>query len=439
MMSGMNIPRRIAADIRDRIAHGVLQPGDPVESTRALAARLGCSRGTVVTAYDQLIAEGYLVAETGSGTRINPDLATLHPASSSSTRAATASAPPEKMTRLTPGAPDTTGLITPAWRAAWREAAAVPQEPTPAAGSEDLRAEIASHLRHMRGVMVDPARIVVTAGAREGLGMLLQALGQGLRIGVESPGYPSLRKVPRTLGHTLVEVPVDASGMTEPTKQLDAVIVTPSHQYPSGGSMHAKRRTQLVQWARREGALIIEDDFDSELRYVGQPLPALSALAPDSAVLLGTFSSVLSPALSCGYLVVPGRLVERVTTMRTIFGQPVSAITQAALAHYLASGDARRHTGSIRRAYKRRRNVVTQRLSDVPGLELIPIVGGLHAVIRCSDDIIDRARDLGVDLTPLRDYWGGAQAAEGAVIGFGHLDDETLARALDVIVEAAGA
>ena len=153
----------------------------------------------------------------------------------------------------------------------------------------------------MRGLVVNPDRIIVTAGARDGLALLLNVLGPGT-IGVESPGYPSLRRVPAALGHTIVDLHTDHHGVNPAELQhlqgLDRVLVTPSHQYPSGGSLSGSRRVALTSWAQHTNTVIIEDDFDSELRYVGQPLPALAALAPDHTVLLGTFSSVLSPALA---------------------------------------------------------------------------------------------------------------------------------------------
>lgn len=418
------LPVQIAEALRAQVAAGILLPGEQVPSTRSLARDLGISRGSVVTAYEQLTAEGYLTAAVGSGTVINPHLPhgrapQPHPAPRPT--------PATPRVELTPGLPDTAGIITPEWRAAWRKAAVDP--------SGDLPREVAAHLRHMRGLTVDPAYVVITAGARDGLSVLLRALGGHFRVGVESPGYPSLRRIPQALGHTLVDVPTDAHGVTVPTVDLDVLIVTPSHQHPYGGSLPAARRAELVEWARGNDVLIIEDDFDSELRYVGQPLPALTALAPEHTVLLGTFSSVISPSIACGYLVVPPNLRAGVDRVREVFGQPVGAIPQAALANYLASGALRRHTGRMRRAYKRRRDLVQAALEDTPAT-LLPIHGGLHAVLLCDNAVVDRAASLGLTLTPLSDYWGGVAAEEGVVLGFGHLSDVELAAALELIKQA---
>ena len=425
------IPVRVAAAIRDAINTGMLHPGEKVDSTRTLARQLSVSRGSIVTAFDQLVAEGYLKPAQGSGTIVNPHL-TPTPTEPVTTTVHTATNP--DIIRLSPGLPDTDGLVTPAWRAAWRDAANHPPLTAPLAGLRQLREEVAAHLRHMRGLVVDPGRIIITSGAREGLTLLLRSIGAGLEVGVESPGYPSLRRIPPELGHRLVDVAADTDGVTVPGQRLDALVVTPSHQYPYGGSLPAARRTALVSWARDCDALLIEDDFDSELRYIGQPLPALAALEPERTVLLGTFSSVISPTIGCGFIVVPATLVAALERTRQLTGQPVSAITQQALANFLASGQLRRHTGRMRRAYKRRRDIVIEALG--PGL--LPIAGGLHAVLLCGrpvDEVCASTLRRGVEVTALSDYWGGQAAENGLVLGFGHLKDDTLMTALKVLRE----
>ncbi|MBG9325484.1 PLP-dependent aminotransferase family protein, partial [Corynebacterium belfantii] len=188
--------------------------------------------------------------------------------------------------------------------------------------------------------------------------------------------------------------------------------------------------------------LIIEDDFDSELRHVGQPLPALFALAPHHTALLGTFSSLISPQVSCGYIVAPPHLVPRLIELRTIFGNTASGITQEALAQYLSSGALRRRTQNLRRIYRRRRDTVIAILGSIPGTTLSPIVGGLHAVLACTrpeTDILQRCRQHGIIVEGLSDYWSqhpDSGPSNGIVIGFGSHDDATLTEALHHIAWA---
>lgn len=442
------IPAQLTTQIRDLVARQILSPGDHIPSTRSLAKQLGVSRGSVVTAYDQLAAEGYIVTTHGSGTTINPRLHLLKPKELEVSTPPAPQAPKRpsgpRMVSLDPGVPDTSTLIDSAWRASWRAASSNPPAQRPAQGLMDLRVEIAEHLRRMRGLITDPSRIIVTAGAREGLTLLLRTFNDTARIGVESPGYPSLRRVPQVLGYDIVDLPTDASGLVVenlPTN-LDAVLVTPSHQYPYGGSLPADRRTELVTWAERTNTLLIEDDFDSELRYVGMPLPPLTSLAAEQTVLLGTFSSVISPHISCGYLVAPPALAPGLNALRSVLGQPVSAITQAAVANFLDTGALRRRTQRLRRVYRRRRTTVQTAFNDVAGAELRPISGGLHAVLIChkpADAVVAELNTRGIAVTALSKYWGGSSHAEnGIVFGFGSHDDDTLEWALAEIADATG-
>lgn len=478
------LPAQIAAVLREAIDRDALRPGEGVPSTRELAARLRVARGVVVAAYQQLTAEGYLSAGHGRGTRVHPELRLIHDTASDHTandqtaHDQTANEPPRgagddpgsthgtatdgKTTHgttapdspdaraagdpralpLTPGLPDTSAVDTPAWRAAWRHAAARAHLEAPDLGDPKLRREIAEHLRRMRGTTRPPEDVIVTAGAREGLSLLLSALGttrgRSLIVGVEDPGYPSLRRVAARHGARIVALPVDAEGLvTEhlPTGLLDAVLVTPSHQYPLGGSLPLARRRELLDWARRTGAVIIEDDYDSELRHSGSPLPTLAALddrTTGSVALLGTFSKTVSQALSAGFLMVPEGLRRIIEPARHDLGGPVSAVLQGALAEYLASGELRRHTARMRRRYAARRELVVERLFGLPGARVRPMSGGLHAVIELQNatpeseaSVLERCTALGA--VPLSAYWHSDEATDGRfglVIGTGGSLDE---------------
>lgn len=467
--SSRPLPVQLADAIRDRIDSGVLLPGQALPATRSWADQLGVSRGTVITAFQQLVAEGYLVAERGSGTRVNEQLLDVHPQSSShpvlrrrnqveaaSNRDDERQAASKRKAGydLTPDQPSTRDLVTSSWRSAWREAAATaPMLRADVAGMWELRQALAEHVRQMRGVIRSPESIVVTAGAREGLALILRTLSFGrtsrgpLRVGVEEPGYPSLRRVATRLGATLVNLSVDELGLQterlpqDPSLIPDVVIVTPSHQYPLGGSLPVTRRRELIEWAAKFDVTIIEDDYDSELRYVGQPLPALAALDYAGRVLtLGTFSKTVAPSLSAGFVLVPARLRESMRHVREDLGQPVSLIVQQALATYLNSGELRRHTARMRREYGQRRAQMLAVLRGIPQLRVYPMDGGLHTVVETDVDeaqVLDVCRQFGVIVQGLSTYWSGtSEGRSGIVLGYGHLDDDEFEQALGHLREA---
>ncbi|WP_297105219.1 MocR-like pyridoxine biosynthesis transcription factor PdxR [Tessaracoccus sp.] len=447
-----SLPARIAAEFRRLIGETVLAPGDVVPSSRALAAHLGVSRGSVVAAYDQLLAEGYLSATVGRSTVVNPHLRRVHPALRAvSVRplrdGPTTSGAPATLD-LRPGQPWAADVVGAAWKAAWREASAARVDGTvPAMGLPKLRSAWAEHLRRMRAVLRDPAQIAVSGGGREGFALLLLALGEGnpsrLRVGVEEPGYPSLRRVPTRFGATVVPVPVDERGLRVEdlpagSDAPDLLIVTPSHQYPLGGSLPVDRRQMLLDWARRHRVVVVEDDYDSELRYTSDPLPALAALddpVDGRVVLLGTLAKILTPALATGFLALPAWLVPAVAEARAELGQPVGLVAQRAVAEYLDSGALRLHTQRVRNRYRRRRAQVVAALSGVPGLRVSPMDGGLHAVVetrRSEADVVAELAARGVTVSPLSEYWSGA-GSSGIVFGFGAVSEAELAHGLNLI------
>ncbi len=443
------LPTQLVAQLRTLLAEGVITPGDELPSTRALASHLGISRGSVVAAYDQLVAEGWFDGAAGRSTIANPRLREVHP--DPQPRPVT-TVQPSTISHagidLRPGQPMQVGVVGPAWRAAWRRAADAPVDVVvPQLGWPPLRVAIADHLRRMRAVVRDPADIAVTAGGREGLSLLLRATG-ARSVGVEDPGYPSLRRVLEGVGIEVRPLPVDAHGLvtaTLPDAAPDLVIVTPSHQYPLGGSLPIDRRQQLLEWAAGRGVTIVEDDYDSQLRYTSAPLPALTGLDTVGCVaLLGTFATTLTPALATGYLVLPPRLVDAVTAARSRLGMPVNLVTQRALAHYLSSGALARHVQRMRNLYSRRRTQVVRALRDVPGIRVSPMDGGLHAVVEHGlgeSEVIERLAGQGVMVSALSDYWAGGGSRRGVVFGFGHVSDADLAEGLKAIagvLESAG-
>ena len=499
-----SLPAQLVAALRGSIDEGAMRPGEPLPATRVVAARLGVSRGTGVTAYEQLIAEGYLASGQGRGTIVNPGLGRVHGTTRvhgdgrvhgarTDAHAATASADAAQSGRsahpgaggspraprpgvasskgpLAPGAPLTDTIERPAWRAAWRDAATHAHETPPVLGSPELRGEIAEHLRRMRGTHRAAEDILVTAGARDGLGLLLTALGttrgRSLVVGVEDPGYPSLRGVAARHGARVVALQTDAEGLVTdalPRGILDLVIVTPSHQHPVGAALPLRRRRELIAWARDSGAIVVEDDYDSELRYTGTPVPALAALDdPHDGVVvtLGSFSATVTPALAAGYLLAPASLRVHLEPVRAELGNPVSSIVQSALARVLASGEIRRHTARMRRRYAARRGLVTAVLGAVATARVRPMHGGLHAVIEIEPgtaagrspaaagsaeaSLVGACQRAGIGAVGLHEYWqrrGVAAGRPGLVIGMGGPDEAAFQRALDELaglITAAG-
>lgn len=436
------IPTQIAAELRAAVANGTLAPGDEVPSTRALSAQLGVSRGSVVTAYEQLEGEGYLLSRQGAPTRVHPELI-VAPGSDSSVAACISRKVPRARISLKPS-PGSAGTIKPAaWRKAWREAAAEPGGGVEKSGEPELRHAIAEHLRLARGMAVSPEHIVATGGSREGLMCILHALGPGLNVGVEDPGHPGLKRVIPLGGHRVVECETDAEGVVVkqlPTN-LDALLVTPSHLYPFGAAMPAPRRAELLDWANRTGTVIIEDDFNTELRYRIAPQPTLSTLAPAADVLtLGTFSTLLSRELAAGYVVASPATVARLKEVRGILGMPVATVTQRAIASLLHGGVVRRNTRAVHRALAQRRQVLQDRLVPLfDDARLAPGDGADLTVQFAShlerDTFETRLLEAGIECGHESSLW--TDGGDGLVLSFAHLSDGDFAGAVDQVTRAA--
>lgn len=361
---------KLVIALRQAIEQGSLRAGDRLPATRDLATRLNISRGTVVTAYEQLSAEGYFVSGQGRGTRVNPRLTEIHRVDERPKRVINTARTVHPANRQPKPIQDLSKR--PAWRAAWRKAAASPRlgQVIPPEGDPHLLAEISEHLRAMRGTLRGPEHLLVTAGAREGLSLLLTALGttsgRELVVGVEDQGPHTLRDVAHRHSARVVLLPTDREGLQThllPDTVLDAVIVNPNVQYPSGGLMPLERRQELIHWAKRGGIVIVEDDYDTELRFINAPLPTLASLDdPIDGVVatLGSFSATLSLTLAAGFLVLPTTLRNLLLAARRDLGSPVPPILQIALTELLESGELRRHVARLRRARGRQHERMEQ-------------------------------------------------------------------------------
>jgi GntR family transcriptional regulator / MocR family aminotransferase len=411
--------QQVEEGLRRGIGEGRLPPGTPLPSTRALAIDLSVARGVVVDAYEQLIAEGYLIARRGAGTAVAEGV--RRAADRSAQPAMGAEPAPDQPARVRydfrPGLPDLAAFPRAAWLRATRTALNRLPDADLAYGDPRglpiLRRALAGYLGRVRGVLADPERVVVTNGFSQGLALLVHALaarGAG-RIGVEDPGHPGPRNLVRVHGATVCPVPVDAAGVRiDVAGDMDALVVTPAHQFPTGVVMSPRRRGAVVDWARNTGGWVIEDDYDAEYRFDREPLGAVQGLDPDRVVYAGSVSKSLVPALRLGWLVLPAALVDAVLAVRQATDLATAAPVQAAFAELLASGGLDRHLRRTRRIYRHRRDTLAAALArHAPRLRLAGIPAGLHAVATLpsgadEEEVARRAEAASVRVYPMSGY-----------------------------------
>ncbi|CAM3204289.1 PLP-dependent aminotransferase family protein [Prescottella defluvii] len=447
---------RIAEAIVEQIRVGRLSPGDALPSTRALAAELAVARASVVDAYDELGAAGYVVARPGSGTRIatGADAAASAGAAPHVPTAARATAP-ARMERphpptwdLTPGRPDTSLISTTDWRRAWRAAAAAPIPSTPSGpdGHAELRRALSGHLRRTRGIVSDPDDVVIVPGVASALRAVTAAAGlPGRDIAFEEPGYVEARRVLEMSGARTRSVRVDVDGLDPDTlhDSDDAVYCTPAHQYPLGARLPAPRRARLVAWATAAGRLLIEDDYDGEFRYDVSALPALRSLdgGRDCVAYIGTASKILTPTLRLTWLLPPRGLREPVAEALALSGETVCAVTGLAFARFIESGALTRHLARAARTYAARRSALVGALRrHCTDVRLVGVEAGLHLVLRLPDDTDDTAvaaalRDRGITVPALSSFLAGPDGPRGLVCGYACLPETQADRVAAIIAD----
>jgi GntR family transcriptional regulator/MocR family aminotransferase len=453
--------RQLYQAVRAAILAGRLAAGTRLPASRTLAGALGVSRNTVMSAYEQLLAEGYIGGQIGSGTYVSsalPDVLLRAPAAAAPTptgalarqvsrRGALLAATPVSIARdqgapraFRPGLPAFEAFPQTNWARLvarhWRRSPAELLSYGDPAGYRPLREQIAEYLRAARGVRCDPDQVVVVAGSQQGLDLAARVLlDPGDHAWLEDPGYIGARGALASAGATLTPVPVDAEGLqvAEGARRCPharLAYVTPSHQYPLGVTMSLARRLALIDWARRAGAWILEDDYDSEYRYTGRPLPALQGLDGDSrTIYLGTFSKVLAPSLRLGYMVVPRDLAPVFVAARALADRHAPTVEQAALADFIGEGHFARHLRRTRALYAERQAALieasAQHLAGL--LEVAPAEAGMHLVGWLPHERDDRAAARlaaahGVDAPPLSAYSLQAQPPHGLMLGYAAFD-----------------
>ncbi|MFD5637927.1 PLP-dependent aminotransferase family protein [Streptomyces sp. NPDC127077] len=439
--------RTLQAALREAVRSGRLAPGTRLPSTRELAGDLGVSRGLVTEAYEQLTAEGYLRSDRGSGTWVGGAVRAVGPrARDRAPRAAGVRAD------FVAGSPDLSLFPRSAWAAAHRGVLA--ELPHQALGYPDprglprLRTALAGLLVRRRGVVADPERVIVVSGVAQAmtlLGFALHARGTP-RVGVERPGSPELGSLFASAGVGTVPLPLDDDGLAVAPLEasgLRALVTTPAHQFPTGIAYSARRRAELLDWARSVDGLVIEDDYDGDFRYDRAPVGALQGLDPEHVAYTGSVSKSLAPGLRLGWLLVPAyhfeEVVERKRTMD--LGNPV--LDQALLARFVERGDYDRHLRRCQRAYRERRDVLVAALEEhFPGTEVSGIAAGLHVVAALPgrygppDRFLERTAAAGVVVRSTAHY--GATAVDGVrlVLGYAHLPPARIRDGVRLMAEA---
>ncbi|MFE0799408.1 PLP-dependent aminotransferase family protein [Streptomyces sp. NPDC058812] len=427
--------------LRDAVRDGRLAPGSQLPATRRLAGQLGISRGTAKAAYDQLVAEGYLTARQGSGTRVAqlPSVDTEPPGGTARARA--------PRFDLRPGSPDVGAFPAAAWLRALRRAVAT--APLPAydygdpRGRIELRTALSGYLGRARGVIAPPERIVITSGYVQGLALLSRVL-DGAEVTMEDPGLPFHREVVRRAGGRVLPVRVDERGARpDDLGDAAAVVVTPAHQYPTGVTLRPERRRALTDWARARGGLIVEDDYDGEFRYDRQPVGALQGMAPGHVAYLGTVSKTLGPALRLGWMVLPPHLVDAVADAKLHSDHHTESLGQLALAELIDTHAYDRHVRASRLRYRRRRDQLVDRLGRRRRVR--GIAAGLHALVEVDDEaeVLARAEKEDLAVGRLGDHWqspspsssspSGSDGPQGLVVGYGTPRERVYPEALEVL------
>jgi GntR family transcriptional regulator/MocR family aminotransferase len=471
---GRPFPLALRDELREAILDGRLKPGARLPATRDLARQLGVARGTVVVAYESLVSEGYLRGAHGAGTFVGE---TLPDSWFSPEKAPATSAGPGRRAGLStrgkrlaespmldaplraarpfrPHTPAVEAFPRARWmqlvaRHARRAHAAELRDIDPR-GHAPLRRAIAEHLRLVRGMRCEAGQVVVVSGVHQALDLTARLLlDPGDRVWMEDPGYFGARAVLEAAELEIVPVRVDEQGLdvahgrkVAPRARL--VYTTPAHQSPLGSTLSLERRVELLEFARRSGAYVFEDDYDSEFRYEGRPLTALQGLDAEGSVIhAGSFSKALFPGLRLGYLVLPGSLVEAFAGALATLQRYQPLLSQAVLAEFMAEGDFTRHLRKMRELYaERRETLLSALLSELGGgIEIVGQNSGFDVLARFNDELDDRAVRAqaalrGVELIPLSSYAIRPLRRGGLELGFAAVSPARIRRAVPELARA---
>lgn len=445
---GLSLQKKLHSDIRKGILSGTLSNGIRLPSTRALAKRLSIARNTVIEAYDQLIAEGYLETRKGAGTFVcahNPDdLLTLRPESKTAPRPAQKS----QHVQLS-GMPALDHFPGKEWaRIASKAIRGLDtnlmyhHDPL---GYVPLRENIARYLQASRMVNCSYSQVMILSGLQQGLFLLaVAALSKGDNIILEDPGFIGLFAAANSSGRPLAYTPIDANGALPPVGKKGLLVTSPSQQYPLGHTMPHSRRLELLQWAQETDSLILEDDYDSEFRYAGRPLNSLQGVDGGKHVIYGgTFSKSLFPAMRMGYMVLPEHLVALVQALRSAIDSFPAITSQIALNAFMESGEFAKHIRRLRKVHAQRQQACTTHIRDKlsPYFNLQSSDAGLHLLLRPTHQLLSTkstedawvaaANMAGIGAVTLSHTYHNTAPESGVLMGFANLIDDQIAPSID--------
>jgi GntR family transcriptional regulator/MocR family aminotransferase len=440
--SGRPLHEQLETTLREYVRSGRLAPEAKVPSSRSLAARLGVSRGVVLEAYSQLIAEGYLVSSQGAPTLVGSMPSIERPPVPAS------SLEQSYAHHFDPGLPDLAAFPRDRWsrslRAAMRDAPFAALGHGDPRGTPELRNELMSYLGRVRGAAPEPEHTIVCAGAVQGFAALCRTLrARGVeRIAIEAPGWNRHRVTAEGAGLEPVGIPVDDHGLVVDelaASGCEAVVVTPAHQFPTGVVLSSERRSALLEWAEDEDGLIVEDDYDSELRYDRVPVGALQGLAPERVCHIGSASKRLAPGLRIGWMLSPSWLGGALTYEQGLAGGAPPVLEQLALADFLARGELDRHLRRMRLRYRERRRALVEEVARaLPGARVCGAAAGLFALVLLPAGVeehafVRAAAARGVGLEGLSAHAGSGRDTPGIVLGFASLSAGEITRGIRTI------
>jgi GntR family transcriptional regulator/MocR family aminotransferase len=449
---GGALHHQIEASIRQRIRSGALPAGVALPPTRALATELGVARGVVVEAYGQLVAEGYLTSRPGGYTQVAPAAAAAPPAAGPGPGRPVPPRPAHPVVDFGYGRCNLAAFPRSAWlRSVRRVLTDAPDERLgylDGRGAVELRSALAGYLNRVRGTSAGPDQIVITNGYAQAVSLLIGVLAaRGARtVAVEDPSASDdARPHAQSLGLEVTGVPVGDDGVRVDAVaglRADLLILTPSHQWPTGGVLSPQARTAILAWAQRTGAFVLEDDYDAEYRYDRAPIGAMQGLDPDRVIYAGTASKTLAPGFRLGWLILPRDLIEPFAEAKLLADRGSPILDQLTFADFLSRGEFDRHLRRMRPIYRSRRDTLLQALAQhLPALEPAGIAAGLHLVAWLPRDLDEAAVTVaaargGVAVAGVTPYRLSPAPRGGLIFGYSNLNERAIADGITRLARA---